>query len=144
MNQLVRSLLEALLTHQHLLVELLAWAQACVYNLNIHIRLQSRKPDKVPCHIINLDRLAHIEYENLSSVSIEPCLQHKRHGLRNCHKVPDNTLVRHSNRTAILYLLLKQRDNTSVTSEHISKAYRNKISLGLPVHHLYNHLTQTL
>ena len=107
MNQLVWSLLKTLLTHQHLLVELLARTQSCVYNLDIHIRLQSRKPDKIPCHIINLDRLAHIEYENLSSMSIEPGLQYKCHRLRNCHKVPNNTLVRHSNRTAILYLLLK-------------------------------------
>ena len=144
MNQLVRSLLEALLTHQHLLVELLARTQTCVYNLNIHIRLQSRKPDKIPCHIINLDWLTHVENENLSSMSIEPGLQHKRHSLRNCHKVPYNTLVRHSDRTAILYLLLEQRNDTAIASKHISKTHSDKISLSLPVHHLYNHLTQTL
>ena len=48
------------------------------------------------------------------------------------------------NRSARLNLLLKQRDNASVTSEYVTESNGYEISLGFLIICLYYHLTDTL
>ena len=43
-----------------------------------------------------------------------------------------------------LDLLLKKRDDAAVAAQNITEAHRHEFRFGLPVHHLYHHLAQTL
>lgn len=77
MDQMVRRGAKPLFLHEHLFIELLAGAQAGIADLDIHIRLKAGKADKVAGQIVNADRLAHIQHENLAAAGISARSQHE-------------------------------------------------------------------
>lgn len=70
MDQLIRCVRHALFVHEELLVELLAWAETHVLDLDVDIRGQSRKSDEVPGHVVDLHRLPHVEDEDLAALRV--------------------------------------------------------------------------
>ena len=121
--QLIGCFLKSLLVHKKLLIKFLSRTQACVYDIHIHSQRVTGKSDKVLGKVINLNRLTHIKYKYLSSLSIGSCLKHQRNCLRNCHKISYNIRVRNRYGTSRFNLLLKQRYNASVTSKNIAESY---------------------
>ncbi len=144
-DQLIRCIRHALFVHEELLVELLARAETYVLDLDVDIRGQSGESDEVPGHVVDLHRLAHIEDEDLAALRVMRRLEHQRDSLRNGHEVADDALVGDGHRTALCDLLLEERDDGAVGAEDVTEADRDEVGLRvLPVHHLDDHLTDTL
>lgn len=144
-DQLVRCIRHALFVHEELLVELLAWAETHVLDLDVDIRGQSGESDEVPGHVVDLHRLAHVEDEDLAALRVVRRLEHQGDGLRDGHEVADDPLVGDGHRTALCDLLLEERDDGAVGSENVTEADSDEVGLRvLPVHHLDDHLTDTL
>ena len=145
MDQFIRSIRHALFVHEELLVELLAWAETYVLDLDVDIRSQSGESDQVPGHVVDLHRLAHVEDEDLAALRVVRRLEHQGDGLRDGHEVADDTLVGDGHRTAFCDLLLEERDDGAVGAEDVTEADRDEVGLRvLPVHHLDDHLTDAL
>lgn len=144
-DQLVRCIRHALFVHEELLVELLTWAETYVLDFDVYIRGQSGEADQVPGHVVDLHRLTHVEDEDLAALRVVRRLEHQGDGLRDGHEVADDALVGDGHRTALRDLLLEERDDGAVGAEDVTEADRDEVGLRvLPVHHLYNHLTDTL
>ena len=144
-DQLVRCIRHALFVHEELLVELLAWAETYVLDLDVYIRGQSGESDEVPGHVVDLHRLTHVEDEDLAALRVVRRLEHQGDGLRDGHEVADDTLIGDGHRTALCDLLLEERDDGAVGAEDVTEADRDEVGLrALPVHHLDDHLTDTL
>ena len=144
-DQLVRCIRHALFVHEELLVELLAWAETYVLDFDVDIRGQSGESDEVPGHVVDLHRLAHVEDENLAALRVVRRLEHQGDSLRDGHEVADDALVGDGHRTALCDLLLEERDDGAVGAEDVTEADRDEVGLRvLPVHHLDDHLTDTL
>ena len=145
MDQLVRCIRHALFVHEELLVELLAWAETYVLDLDVDIRGQSGESDQVPGHVVDLHRLPHVEDEDLAALRVVRRLEHQGDGLRDGHEVADDPLVGDGHWTAFCDLLLEERDDRAVGAEDVAEADRDEVGLRvLPVHHLDDHLTDTL
>lgn len=144
-DQLIRCIRHALFTHEKLLVELLAWAETYVLDLDVYIRGQSGESDEVPGHVVDLHRLTHVEDEDLAALRVVRRLEHQGDSLRDGHEVADDPLVGDGHRTTLRDLLLEERDDRAVGAEDVTEADRDEVGLRvLPVHHLYDHLTDTL
>lgn len=144
-DQLIRCIRHALFTHEELLVELLARAETHVLDLDVDIRGQSGEPDEVPGHVVDLHRLTHVEDEDLAALRVVRCLEHQRDGLRDGHEVADDALIGDGHRTALRDLLLEERDDGAVGAEDVTEADSDEVGFRvLPVHHLDDHLTDTL
>ncbi len=144
-DQLIRCIRHALFVHEELLVELLAWAETYVLDLDVYIRGQSGESDEVPGHVVDLHRLAHVEDEDLAALRVVRRLEHQGDGLRDGHEVADDTLVGDGHRPPLRDLLLEERDDGAVGAEDVTEADRDEVGLRvLPVHHLDDHLTDTL
>ena len=144
-DQLIRCIRHALFVHEELLVELLARAETHVLDLDVDIRGQSGESDQVPGHVVDLHRLSHVEDEDLAALRVVRRLEHQGDGLRDGHEVADDALVGDGHRTALRDLLLEERDDRAVGAEDVTEADRDEVGLRvLPVHHLDDHLTDTL
>ena len=144
-DQLIRCICHALFVHEELLVELLAWAETHVLDLDVDIRGQSGESDEVPGHVVDLHRLAHVEDEDLAALRVVRRLEHQGDGLRDGHEVADDPLVGDGHRTAFCDLLLEKRDDGAVRAEDVTETDRDEVGLRvLPVHHLDDHLTDAL
>ena len=144
-DQLIRCIRHALFTHKELLIELLARAETYVLDLDVDIRGQSGESDEVPGHVVDLHRLTHVEDEDFAALRVVRRLEHQGDGLRDGHEVADDTLVGDGHWTALRDLLLEERDDRAVRAEDVTEADRDEVGLRvLPVHHLDDHLTDTL
>ena len=144
-DQLIRCIRHALFVHEKLLIELLARAETHVLDLDVYIRGQSGESDQVPGHVVDLHRLTHVEDEDLATLRVVRRLEHQGDGLRDGHEVADDPLVGDGHRTALRDLLLEERDDGAVGAEDVTEADRDEVGLRvLPVHHLDDHLTDTL
>ena len=144
-DQLVRCIRHALFVHEELLVELLAWAETHVLDLDVDIRGQSGESDEVPSHVVDFHRLSHVEDEDLAALRVVRRLEHQGDGLRDGHEVADDPLVGDGHWTAFCDLLLEERDDGAVGAEDVTEADRDEVGLRvLPVHHLDDYLTDTL
>ena len=143
-DELVGGLLEALLLHEQLLVELLAGAQAGVLDGDVHVGLVAGQADQVPGHVVDLDRLAHVQHEDLTALGVVARLEHQADGFGDGHEVADDPGVRDGDGAAGLDLLLEQGDDGAVGAQDVAEADGHELRLALPVHHLHHHLAQTL
>lgn len=66
-DEIVRRLLHALGVHQNLLKQLLAGAQAGVFDLDVDVWLEAGEPDHVPREIVYAHGIAHVEHEYLAA-----------------------------------------------------------------------------
>ena len=144
-DQLIRCIRHALLVHEELLVELLTWTETYVLDLDVYIRGQSGESDQVPGHVVDLHRLTHVEDEDFAALRVVRRLEHQGDGLRDGHEVADDTLIGDGHRPPLRDLLLEERDDGTVGAEDVTEADRDEVGLRvLPVHHLDDHLTDTL
>ena len=111
---------------EHLLIQLLASTQSG--ELNLHV-LGTRQGNHPLCQVGNLHRLTHVKHEDLTAMTLGTSLQHQLTGLRYQHEETHDIRVCHSHRTTILDLLSKQRDDTTVRSQHITEACGHKLCL---------------
>ena len=144
MDQLVLRILQSLFFHQKLFVKLFAGTQAGVDDRDIHIRLIAGQADQVAGHGVDLDRLAHIEHEDLAALGVIAGLQDERNRFGNRHKETRDVGMCDRHRAALRDLLLKERDHAAVAAEHVAETHRNEFRIRFAVHHLHDHLAQTL
>ena len=149
-DELVGGLLEALLIHELLLVELLAWTQARVLNLDVHIGLVAGELDELACHVVDLHGFAHVEHEDLAALCVARCLQHQAHSFGDGHEEARDARVGHGYGSACGNLAAEQRHHRTVAAQYVAEAHSHvlgiarRISFGPALHHLDDHLAQTL
>ena len=136
--------LALLLVHHQLLVELLARAQAHDLDLHIHARLVTVKADELLGQIHDLDRLAHVQHIDAAALGQRARLQHQLGRLGNGHKVALDVGVSQGDGAALLDLSLEQRDHTAVAAQHVAKADRHALHVGVARKGLDEHLTDPL
>ncbi len=140
----VVGLAQTFLVHQDLLVELLAGAQSGELDLDIPVRDEAGQLDEVLGEVKDLDRVAHVEHEDIAAVAHGCRLDDKAHSLRDRHEIAHNVRVRHRDGTARQNLILEQRNDRTVRTEDIAEAHRHKFRLGFLAERLHDHLAQTL
>src|SRR5512141_1666196 len=64
---------------EHLLVQLLAGANAGETNLDVCTNLEAGETNEVSCNIDDADLLAHVENEHLTTTSERTCLENQLH-----------------------------------------------------------------
>ena len=144
-DQIIFRFGHTLLVHKELFIKLFSRTEACIYDFYILIRFVSRQTDEVPCHVIDTDRLAHIQDEDFSAFGEIAGLKNKGHRFRDRHEITDDIRIRDSHRTAGLDLFFKERDHTSVGSQDISKPYCHKYCVRIfSGHHLDDHFAYPL
>src|ERR1039457_7394003 len=104
----------------------LTWTKTGKLNLDVSFRLEPREQNKILGQIRDLDGLAHFEDESLSTLADRESVQNQLGSLRNGHKIACHFRVSNCHRAACGNLFLEDWNNTSVASEYISEAHRNK------------------
>ena len=143
-DQVVFRFLHALAVQKQFFIQLLAGAQAGIDDRDIHIRLKAGQPDHIARQVVDAHRVAHIEHKNFPAARIGAGLKNELHRLRNRHEIPDDVLVRDRNRAAGFDLLAKQRDHAAGRAEHIAEPHRDILRRRALVHHLHDHLADSL
>ena len=112
---------------EHLLIELLSGTQTC--ELNLHI-LGTRQFNHTLSQICNSHGFTHIKHEYLTAITLRTSFKHQLTSLRYQHKEAYDSLVCHRHRTTILNLFAEQRDDGTITTQHIAKTSGDKLCLG--------------
>src|ERR1017187_966097 len=109
----------------------LAWTKTGKLNLDVSFRLEPREQNKILGQIRDPDGLAHFEDEYLSTLADRESLQNQLGRLGNGHKIAGHFRVSDCYRAACGNLFLEDWNNTSVASEYIPEAHRNKFGSAL-------------
>ena len=109
-NLLIVGLDCVLLVVEQFLIELLAWAQANLLNLDIDVRTQARQRNHACGEVVDAHRLPHVEDIDLTAMPHATSLEHERACLGDGHEVTDDVAVSDGDRTSIFYLLAEQRN----------------------------------
>ncbi len=123
MDQVVPGLLHAFLSHELLFVELLAGAQARVFDPDVDVGFQAGFPDQVPGQGIDLHRAAHIQDEDLAAFGVDAGQHDQGDGLGNGHEVADDVRVGHGHRAALLDLLLEDGYHAAVAAQDVAETH---------------------
>ena len=129
-----------LLVVQNFLEEFLTISESNVLDVDA---IYSRKGYHTLCQIGDADWLAHIEDEDLASLTHGSSLQYQLAGFRDQHEETDDVGMGDGDRTAHRNLLLEDWDNGTVTSQDIAESCSDKLgdALYLAIH---NRLVQCL
>ena len=133
-----------LLVHHQLFVKLFTGAQAHDLDLHIHTRLVAVKADELLGQVHNAHRLAHIQHIDIAALCQCTRLQHQLGCFRDGHKVAHDVGVSQGDRPALFDLGFKQRDNAAVAAQHVAKADRHALHVGVARKGLDEHLTDPL
>ena len=120
--------LRGLLLVEDLLVELLAVAEAGVFDLDAAGAAQL---DHALRQVGDPHRLAHVEDEDLAAPATGAGLKHKLAGLRDEHEEPYDVRVGHRHRAAGLDLPLEERNHGAVRAEDVAEACRDELGAAL-------------
>ena len=93
---------------------------------NLHVGAAG-EADHALRQIDNLNRLAHVEDIDLSTLAHAASFQHQLAGLGDSHEVADDFRVRDGDRAAGLDLFAEQRDHGTVGTQHIAEAGGNEL-----------------
>lgn len=87
---------QALLVHETLLMELLAWPETGVRDGDIHVGLVASEANEPPCRVIYAHRIAHVQHEDLPAPCVADALEQQAHGFGDGHELAgkSNILVR--------------------------------------------------
>ena len=113
---------------QNFLEEFLSISESNVLDVDA---IYSRKGYHTLCQIGDADWLAHIEDENLASLTHGSRLQYQLAGFWNEHEETDDVRMGDSDRTAHRYLLLEDWNNGTVTSQDIAESCGNELGNAL-------------
>ena len=100
-----------LVVGEDLLVELFAWAEAAVLDLDVLVRGETCELDHPSGKIIDLDRLAHVEDEDLVAGRHRRCFHHEAAGLWDGHEEAGDLRMGHCYRAALCDLLAEAWDD---------------------------------
>src|SRR5258708_59989 len=104
-----------------LLVKFFSGAHTSVLDFDICSGTQPGSFYKPARNICYLDRVSHIEHENISVRSQCRSLENQPHCIRNGHKITGHMFVGNRDRTTTFDLAKEYRDNTSTASQNIAK-----------------------
>ena len=136
--------LKSLFIHEKLLVKLFSRPQPCKLDVDIPVGFITGQPDQILGHVQDSYRFSHVQHKYFASHGIGAGLQHQAYRLGYGHEIPYDIPVGHGHRPPVFYLFLKQGNHASITSQHIPKSDRHKLSAALLVAHLYDHLAEAL
>ena len=126
-DELVLGLLQALFGHELLLIELLAGAEAGVFDFDIHVGLEAGEADQVAGQGVDLDRGTHVEDKDLSPVGIGAGQHDETDGLGNGHEVADDIRVGHGHGAAFGDLLAEERNDRTVGAQDVAEAHGDEL-----------------
>ena len=109
--------------------ELLARAHPDEFDLDVLVRLKPAQLDHLPRQVHDLDRLAHVEHENLAADPLGGALQHQHRSLRDGHEITGDLRVRHFDGAPVGDLLLEEGDDAAGGAEDVAKADRHELGL---------------
>ncbi len=112
-----------LLFVKQFLEQLFARAQAGEHDLDVAARLAARQPDHLLRQIGDLDRLTHVQHEDLAALAHRTRLQDQLAGLGDGHEVADHLRVRDGDRAAGADLLAEQRYHAARRPQHVAEAH---------------------
>src|SRR6185437_10133919 len=121
-----------LLVKEHLLVQLLARPDASELNVDVLAWLEAAESDEIRGQVDDLDRLAHVQHEDLAAESECAGLKDELHRFRNRHEVAAHLGVRDRYGPPSTYLTEERRHDAPSASKHVSEAHRHEIA---PVRH---------
>ena len=107
---------------EHLLVQLLAGAQAGVLNLNVHIGLEAGESNHATGEVGNLDRFAHVEHENLAAVAHGARLKDESAGLGDGHEEADDVRVGDGDGAALFNLLAESGYHGAIAAQYVAES----------------------
>ena len=108
------------------LVELFAFAETRV--LDFHV-LGVGEGDHALCKVCNPDRSTHVEDEYFAAVTLGAGLENQLAGLWDEHEETDDAFVGNRDGTAVLDLLLEQRDNGAVGTQDVAETRGDELSV---------------
>ena len=100
-----------LVVGEDFLVELLAWAKAAVFDLDVLVRGEAGELDHPACEVVDLDRFAHVEDKDLITCGHGRCFHHEAAGLRDGHEEACDFRMGHCYRAALCDLLAEAWDD---------------------------------
>ena len=119
---LVAGRLDPLAGDQQLLEQLLPGAQAAEADVDILVGDKTGEPDQLLGEVEDLDRLAHVEEENLPPLPHAPGLQHQLARFRNRHEKARHLPMGDGDRPPLRDLLLEGRHDAAGAAEDIAEA----------------------
>jgi len=128
-DELIIRLREAFLGHKLFFIELLAGAEAGVFDLDVHIRLQAGEADHVAGQGVDLHRGTHIEDEDLTPVGVSAGQHHEAHGLGDRHEIADDVRVGHRDGAALFNLPPEDGDHGAVGAQDVAEADGDELGL---------------
>ena len=128
-DELIIRLREAFLGHKLFFIELLAGAEAGVFDLDVHIGLEAGEADHIAGQGVDLHRGSHIEDEDLTPVGIGAGQHHKAHGLGDGHEVADDIRVGDRDGAALFNLLLEDGNHGAVGAQDVSESHGDELGL---------------
>jgi len=133
------------------LVELLSGTEAAVFYLDVHVRLEACEVDHPSCKVVDLDRLAHVEDEDLVAGAHRRSFHHEAAGLGDGHEEAGDLGMGDRDRASLRDLLAEARDHRAVRAEDVAEPSRHELRFaGLPAlfhrqaHRLHVDLRQAL
>ena len=133
--------LRVLLVAQHFLVELLAFAQAGVLNLDVR---HSAQLNHARGQVGDTHGLAHVEHEYLAAIAFRASFKYQFAGLGNEHEETDDVGMGDGDGASLLNLFLEQGNHRAVGAEHIAEAGCNKLRVDNLVERLHVNLADAL
>lgn len=100
-----------LVVGEDFLVELFARAEAAVLDLDVFVRSESCQIYHSSCEVVDLDRFAHVEDEDLVAGAHCGSFHHETAGFRNSHEETCDLRVGNCYRTALCNLLAEAWDH---------------------------------
>ena len=83
--------------------------------------------DEFACQVDNLDRTAHVEDKDFSSLAHSASFEDESTGFGYEHEVAYDVRMCHCNGSAQFYLLLEEWDDGTIGAEDIAKARGDKL-----------------
>ncbi len=83
--------------------------------------------DHLAGEVDDLDRLAHLEHEDVAGLADRLGLQHEPRGLGDGHEVAGDLGVGDRERSAVAQLLLEDRHDRAAAGEHVAEAHGDRV-----------------
>ena len=121
-----------ILADEKLLVELFAWAQPAISDLDIALRIgfvphfETRKADHGAGQIVDLHRRSHLQDENLAAFRHGSGLDDELRGFRDRHEIADDFRMGHGDGAARLDLVSEQPDDRAGRIQDVAEAHHRE------------------
>lgn len=131
-DELILRLLQAFFRHEGFFVELLAGAQAGIFDPDVDVRAQTGQADEVPGEGVDLHGTAHVKDEDLAAMGVGAGGHDQADGFFDGHEEAYDVGVGHGHGASGLDLAFEDRDHGAVRAEHIAEADGDKFCMNVP------------